>query len=154
MGSRHSAGEKKKTTAIDEVPKERELLFIKDHPDRMRRRSSSTPIVPPIKEERILEDLCDCTDVEPDVPPHNLKQREVQKLIRKISVSEKFTSRFHSQEDFRQHLRKLSDPKAGYVSSATPKRGSLEIPSLESLDSFIQDVSRHSACDLHPRRST
>ena len=123
MGSRQSTSDKKNENHKQIISKERELLFIKNHPDRMKRRSSSTPIVPAIREERILEDLCDCTDVEPDVPPHNLKHREVQKLIRKISVSEKFTSRFHSEEDFRQHLRKLSDPKAGYIPPTSAKRG-------------------------------
>jgi len=123
MGSRHSV-RLKKASAREEitVPKEKELLFIKDHPDRMRRRSSLTPVVPPIKEERILEDLCDCTEMEPDVPAHNLKQKDVQKLLRKISLSDKFNSRFSSQEDFQKHCRKLSDPTAAYIPSKTSRR--------------------------------
>ena len=123
MGSRHPFHQKKAVEFEEAaVPKEKELLFIKNHPDRMRRRSSSTPIVPPIKEERILEDLCDRTEVEPDVPGHNMKKKEVQKLLKKISVSEKFTSHFPSEEDFRQHLRKLSDPGAFIDRPKIPKR--------------------------------
>ena len=102
----------KQRKSITEALKEKELRYIKDHPDRLRRRSSVSPVVPPIKEERILEDLCDTTNIEPDVPGNNMGRREMQKLIRKISVSDKFTTKFQSEEEFLKHVRRLSDPSS------------------------------------------
>ena len=125
MGS-HFSGHKKTTDRGDDkiVAKEKELLFIKDHPDRMKRRSSATPLVPPIKEERILEDLCDTTDIEPDVPANAMGKRDVNKLLRKISVSEKFTTRFQNSDQFLQHVRRLSDPHAVVGTQVVSKRSS------------------------------
>lgn len=120
MGMRHSRVFKSnKHKAHYDVVKEKELMFIKDHPDRYRRRSSVTPDVSTIKEERILEDLCDTTNIEPDVPGNNMGKREVHKLIRKISVSEKFTNKFPSEEDFLKHVRKLSDPTSNTLHTTT-----------------------------------
>lgn len=65
------------------------LLAIKNHPDRPRRRSSAVPFQPAIKEEKLLEDLCRKTNIEPDVPVDDLEQKAVQKLTLAICKSER-----------------------------------------------------------------
>ena len=70
-----------------------ELLAIKDHPDRIRKRSSVAPLQPAIKEEKLLEELCVLSDIEPDKPVDDLEKKAVKKLTRKLSKSEKISAK-------------------------------------------------------------
>ena len=98
--------EEKTPTIISPAVPNDDLLTIKNHPDRTRRRSSAIPINPAILEDKVLEVLCDTTDIEPDVGADEMGKKQLQKLVRKISQSSKFTSQFQSEEDFEQHFQK------------------------------------------------
>ncbi|CAK8672960.1 unnamed protein product [Clavelina lepadiformis] len=72
--------------------KEVELLVIKEHPQRVRRRSSVAPSTTPIREDKVLEELCQSSNIEPEVPANEMKSKDVKKLVKRISLSGKFAS--------------------------------------------------------------
>ena len=79
-------GNKSEKTMSEIQLTEAELLAIKDHPDRNRRRSSVAPSQPTIKEEQILEDFCRSTEIEPDLPADGMDKNEAHKLVNKLST--------------------------------------------------------------------
>lgn len=64
---------------------EQELLVIRNHPNRVRRRSSVAPNAPRIRENKILEDLCEMSGIEPDVPPDRMRSPDLANLVRRLS---------------------------------------------------------------------
>ena len=134
-------GSAKTTDSNLPIAKEKELIFIKDHPDRARRRSSVPPMVPAIKEERILEDLCGTTNIEPEVPGNTMKKRDINRLIRSISISDEFTSRFRNEDEFLEHVRKLSDPTSISTPPTTSRKGrQVRSQILITFSSYQQDI--------------
>nr|CAB3262667.1 uncharacterized protein LOC100181536 [Phallusia mammillata] len=101
----------------DVVRRDADLLMIRNHPNRIRRRSSIAPSTPRIKEDQILEDLCQTTGVEPEVPADTMNKRDVKQLIRRISTSDAFTQQFNSELDFLQYLSQLRATSSTAMSS-------------------------------------
>ncbi|XP_039260087.1 uncharacterized protein LOC120336468 [Styela clava] len=64
---------------------ERELLLIRNHPNRIRRRSSVVPTTPRIRENKMLEELCDVSGIEPDVPADRMGTSDLTTLVRRLS---------------------------------------------------------------------
>jgi len=87
-----------------------QLIAIKNHPYRKRRRSSVVPTTPKIAEDQ-LEYFCEDTGIEPDVPANEMKARDVKRLIRRISINDRFLSQFGNEQNWAEQLEKMrSDP--------------------------------------------
>lgn len=69
----------------ERVEHEKELLQIRDHPVRQRRKSSVSPMIMTIGEKPELEDLCLSTNIEPKKDAENLTAIEKYKLHRRCS---------------------------------------------------------------------
>ena len=65
---------------------EQKLMVIRNHPNRVRRRSSIAPDAVRIRENRLLEDLCSASGVEPDVPADMMGAKDLAKLARRLSM--------------------------------------------------------------------
>lgn len=73
----------KQNNAISSM--EQELLVIRNHPNRIKRRSSIAPTTPQIKESKWLEEMCEASGIEPDVPADRMGTKDLAILVRRLS---------------------------------------------------------------------
>lgn len=64
---------------------EQELLIIRNHPNRVKRRSSIAPNAPQIKESKWLEEMCETSGIEPHVPADRMGTKDLAILVRRLS---------------------------------------------------------------------
>lgn len=68
------------------------LLLIRDHPARIRRRSSVVPSTNSIIEDSFLEEICNHTGDEPDAPADKLSRNDRKSFVRRLSQSSDLSS--------------------------------------------------------------
>ncbi|XP_002130887.2 uncharacterized protein LOC100181536 [Ciona intestinalis] len=132
------------------IQRDEDLMIIRNHPNRIRRRSSVAPTTPRIVEDKILEELCFGTDTEPDVPADRMKGRDILKLIRKVSTSDALAGIMKDQNTSETAIKEFQTTSASSMGSAsnqstssskTRNRGSLTRPDEASLDEIIRSIS-------------
>ena len=84
-------------TSDDELDPQQEehfanLILIRDHPARQRRRSSQVPSTTAIVEDHFLEQLCHENKQEPDLPADRLSRSDRKTIVRKMSRSGSITT--------------------------------------------------------------
>nr|XP_002130887.1 uncharacterized protein LOC100181536 [Ciona intestinalis] len=139
-----------KPFSTSSLQRDEDLMIIRNHPNRVRRRSSVAPTTPRIVEDKILEELCFGTDTEPDVPADRMKGRDILKLIRKVSTSDALagimkdqnTSATDTIKDFQtSSASSMGSSSQSTSSPKTKNRGSLTRADEASLDEIIRSIS-------------
>ena len=97
------------------VAAEEDLSRAQNSCNRYRLCLSAIPINPPIKEEKLLESLCNKTDIEPKVGADGMRKQQKKQmekdLMKKIPKSKNWFGKYPSEDDYEQFLRKSGTEK-------------------------------------------
>ena len=95
------------------------LILIRDHPARIRRRSSAVPGTAAIIEDGVLEEVCQVTGEEPEQPADKMSRADRKHFVRRLSQSTELNT-----SDLKSIKTRAASLDAGVVHSARFQRQS------------------------------